>query len=219
MFIILIGLVKALWGVAKNEFGSSQDLQFWKQLQRIRHGLGTYLLLGLEFMIASDILHSVIAPQLESVLELGALVLVRTLIAYFLGKELAAIHGAYLALGGLRHMRRTGKGQRIDLSLQEAITFAAGSTVARYAQRMNDPDSARLAVDTAIQLEGREGVNARLAAAALAVELGDPDLAVLRLRDAYNIDPNDERVRQKLRDLGEVPGPTLTLEPGAIVNP
>jgi crotonobetainyl-CoA:carnitine CoA-transferase CaiB-like acyl-CoA transferase len=49
--------------------------------------------------------------------------------------QLAAIHAAYLALGGLRHMRRTGHGQRIDLSLVEAITFAGGSAVARYAQR------------------------------------------------------------------------------------
>ncbi len=47
--------------------------------------------------------------------------------------QLAAVHGAYAALAALRHRRRTGLGQRIDLSLQEAITYAATfSTVARY---------------------------------------------------------------------------------------
>ena len=49
--------------------------------------------------------------------------------------QLAAIHAAYLALGALRHQRRTGNGQVIDLSLQEAISFASGSVVARYTQR------------------------------------------------------------------------------------
>ncbi len=49
--------------------------------------------------------------------------------------QLAAIMGAYLALGGLRHRRRTGRGQLIDLSLQEATTFAGGTAIARYTQR------------------------------------------------------------------------------------
>ena len=49
--------------------------------------------------------------------------------------QLAAIHGAYLALGAVRHRRRTGLGQRIDLSLQEALTYTAISSIARYSQR------------------------------------------------------------------------------------
>jgi len=120
-------------------------------------------------------------------------------------------------------MFRQGEADRLFSFLRDRAegtqSVRAYLRLARYAQRLNDPDSARLAVDTAIQLEGNEGVNARLAAAALAVELGDPELGVLRLREAYTIDPNDERVRQGLRDLGEVPGPTLTLEPGASASP
>jgi crotonobetainyl-CoA:carnitine CoA-transferase CaiB-like acyl-CoA transferase len=49
--------------------------------------------------------------------------------------QLAAVHGAYLALAALRHRRRTGLGQRIDLSLQEALTYTATSAIARYSQR------------------------------------------------------------------------------------
>ena len=49
--------------------------------------------------------------------------------------QLAAVMAAYLAVGGLRHRRRTGKGQLIDLSLQEAVTFAGGTAIARYTQR------------------------------------------------------------------------------------
>ena len=53
--------------------------------------------------------------------------------------QLAAVLAAYLALGGLRHRRRTGKGQLIDLSLQEAVTFAGGTAISRYTQRSEIP--------------------------------------------------------------------------------
>jgi len=49
--------------------------------------------------------------------------------------QIAAIEAAYLALAGLRHARATGAGQRIDVSLQEALTFANVQSVARYSQR------------------------------------------------------------------------------------
>jgi crotonobetainyl-CoA:carnitine CoA-transferase CaiB-like acyl-CoA transferase len=39
-----------------------------------------------------------------------------------------------LGLAGIRHTRRTGVGQRIDISLQEALTFANSSSIARYSQ-------------------------------------------------------------------------------------
>ena len=52
-----------------------------------------------------------------------------------IGSQLAAVHGAYLAINAVRHRRATGKGQRIDLSLQEALTFATVGTIARYSQR------------------------------------------------------------------------------------
>jgi crotonobetainyl-CoA:carnitine CoA-transferase CaiB-like acyl-CoA transferase len=49
--------------------------------------------------------------------------------------QVAGIESAYLALAGVRHRRRTGVGQRIDVSLQEALTFATVSAVPRYGQR------------------------------------------------------------------------------------
>ena len=39
---------------------------------------------------------------------------------------------ATLGLAGIRHARVTGAGQRIDVSLQEALTFTNSSSVARY---------------------------------------------------------------------------------------
>ena len=49
--------------------------------------------------------------------------------------QLAAVQAAYLALAGLRHRRRTGNGQRIDLSMQEALTYANMQSITRYSQR------------------------------------------------------------------------------------
>ncbi len=52
-----------------------------------------------------------------------------------IGSQLAAAHGAYLAIAAVRHRRITGRGQRIDLSLQEALTYTGVSAIARYSQR------------------------------------------------------------------------------------
>ena len=49
-----------------------------------------------------------------------------------LAYQMASCLAAALGLAGLRHSRKTGRGQRIDISLQEALTFTNSSSVARY---------------------------------------------------------------------------------------
>ncbi len=49
--------------------------------------------------------------------------------------QVASVHGAYLTLAGIRHSKRSGKGQQIDQSLQESITYMGSSAVARYTDR------------------------------------------------------------------------------------
>src|ERR1051325_426621 len=49
-----------------------------------------------------------------------------------LAYQVAACVAGTVALAGIRHARLTGQGQRIDLSLQEALTFNNSSSVARY---------------------------------------------------------------------------------------
>ncbi|MGE5059495.1 MAG: CoA transferase, partial [Betaproteobacteria bacterium] len=51
-----------------------------------------------------------------------------------LAYQMAGAMAAMLALAGLRHVRVTGAGQRIDMSLQEALTFANSSSIARYSR-------------------------------------------------------------------------------------
>ena len=51
-----------------------------------------------------------------------------------LAYQVAGAIAAMLGLAGLRHARVTGAGQRIDMSLQEALTFANSSSIARYSR-------------------------------------------------------------------------------------
>ena len=83
--------------------------------------------------------------------------------------------------------------------------------LARYSAEMGDPDSARKALQTALVLNDEQAVRPYVEAAAFAERLGDVEQAVAHLRRAYQIDPHNELVKTRLRDLGEIPGPTLGL--------
>ncbi len=55
---------------------------------RFRLDLGQLILLSLEVLIVSDILHSIAHRSLEDLGVLGAIVVIRILLAYFLDREL-----------------------------------------------------------------------------------------------------------------------------------
>lgn len=57
-------------------------------IETIRLQLGEMLILGLEFTVASDILKTAVAPTRQDILNLGAIVLLRTLLNYFLEAEI-----------------------------------------------------------------------------------------------------------------------------------
>ena len=54
----------------------------------IRLVLGRYLALGLEFQLGSDILSTAVAPTIAEIEILAAIVIIRTLLNYFLSKEI-----------------------------------------------------------------------------------------------------------------------------------
>jgi crotonobetainyl-CoA:carnitine CoA-transferase CaiB-like acyl-CoA transferase len=51
-----------------------------------------------------------------------------------LAYQMAGTMAAMLGLAAVRHARNTGAGQRIDVSLQEALTFTNSSSIARYSR-------------------------------------------------------------------------------------
>lgn len=66
----------------------SRSRQHLDSTELIRLQLGRVLALGLEFTVASDILRTAVAPTRQDILNLGAIVLLRTLLNYFLEREI-----------------------------------------------------------------------------------------------------------------------------------
>ena len=54
----------------------------------IRLHLGSYLALGLDFQLGADILGTAVSPTFEEVQLLAAIVVIRTVLNYFLSKEI-----------------------------------------------------------------------------------------------------------------------------------
>ncbi len=99
LMIALSGMVIVLWGVIVTVFAAFKierrylkGKQVLKMRNSLRHSLGTYLLLGLEFLIAADIVRTVIHPTLKELAVLGIIVLIRTVIGLTLDKELAEVN-------------------------------------------------------------------------------------------------------------------------------
>ena len=55
----------------------------------VRLTLGRFLALGLEFQLASDVLRTAVAPSFRELGQLAAVAAIRTVLNYFLGKEIA----------------------------------------------------------------------------------------------------------------------------------
>lgn len=66
----------------------ARSKQHFDTTEAIRLQLGRVLALGLEFTVASDILRTAVAPTRQDILNLGAIVLLRTLLNYFLEREI-----------------------------------------------------------------------------------------------------------------------------------
>lgn len=54
----------------------------------IKNQLGSYILLSLEILIAADIIETIVKPTFEDIILLAAIVIIRTVISYFLNKEI-----------------------------------------------------------------------------------------------------------------------------------
>lgn len=81
--VIGIGVGLAIYQLVAH-FKDEQSTNF----NRVRLTLGKYLALALEFQVGADILSTAIAPSYEQIGKLGAIVVIRTLLNYFLTKEL-----------------------------------------------------------------------------------------------------------------------------------
>ena len=87
--IIVWGVILITYRLLKLEFKRLRQKSIYPEREALRHQLGSYLLLGLEFLIAADIIGTITHPTLNDMAVLGSIVLIRTIISYFIEKEVA----------------------------------------------------------------------------------------------------------------------------------
>ena len=86
--IIALGAVQATWQALLLFF--ARPLQPERAKTDVRLRLGRWLSLALEFELAADILRTAIAPSWDEIGKLAAIVVLRTLLNYFLEREIRA---------------------------------------------------------------------------------------------------------------------------------
>lgn len=89
--ILVLGFSKATYGFILSQLPAASTESGFDQLSKIRLQIGTYILLGLDFYIVSDIVHSMIRPELHELISLALIVVLRTTIGFFLSRELSEI--------------------------------------------------------------------------------------------------------------------------------
>ncbi|MBS3740675.1 MAG: DUF1622 domain-containing protein [Candidatus Cloacimonetes bacterium] len=92
----IVGVVVICWGsllivfrLIRLELKRFKQRSIFREREAIRHQLGSYILLGLEFMIAADIVVTITHPTLQGVAVLGSIVIIRAIISHFLEHEVA----------------------------------------------------------------------------------------------------------------------------------
>ena len=92
VLVIVFGVVCGLVRFLRAEIQAARGCDVDEDRKRLRHVLGYYLLLGLEFLIAADIIDTLMKPSVQDLIVLGAIVLIRTIVSYSLNSELKSEH-------------------------------------------------------------------------------------------------------------------------------
>jgi uncharacterized membrane protein len=94
IMILIIGFVKGVYVFIKWEIDKFRGGDVYDDIMSLRSTLGWYIILALDFLIISDIMHSIIKPEFNDLINLGIIVVLRTSIGFFLGKELMELRHA-----------------------------------------------------------------------------------------------------------------------------
>ena len=82
--VIMIGAL-----VAIVKFALALGRRDINQFSSVRLTMARFLVLGLEFQLAADVLRTAISPSFEEIGKLAAIATIRTLLNYFLNREIA----------------------------------------------------------------------------------------------------------------------------------
>jgi uncharacterized membrane protein len=86
--IIIWGVIRTSFLFLKTEWNKLLNKQIPCNDDKIRYGFGSYLLLGLDFMLAADMIHTIHNPVLNELYILALIVAIRSVISFFLHKEI-----------------------------------------------------------------------------------------------------------------------------------
>ena len=81
--MVSFGAIEALWILAKSAAGRVGDGR-----RRAWLGFAGWILLALEFALGADLIRTAIAPTWDSIGMLGAIAVIRTILGFFLGRDL-----------------------------------------------------------------------------------------------------------------------------------
>ncbi len=88
VLIIIWGVLLQFIDFIKSEFSSKSRKAAVEKVTILKNFLGTYILFALEILIGADIIESILDPSIDHILSLAAIVVIRTIISYFLNKEI-----------------------------------------------------------------------------------------------------------------------------------
>lgn len=91
-FIAMIGVIVICWGALRSIYQLIMLFLRKKYSSNyIRLQFGNSVILGLEFMVGGDIIGSLVQPDYYNLGLLAIIVLIRTVLSYFLNQELGAL--------------------------------------------------------------------------------------------------------------------------------
>ena len=85
VLVVVFGSLQAFVQIVRLAFTPTVPHGARKAIWR---GYGMWLLLGLEFELAADIIGSVVAPSWQEIGKLGAIAVIRTFLNYFLERDI-----------------------------------------------------------------------------------------------------------------------------------
>ena len=86
VFVVSYGAVQALAGVVASAFRRNVDEM---QGREIWLKFATWILLALEFALAADLVRTAVAPTWDDIAKLAVIATIRTMLNYFLAKDIA----------------------------------------------------------------------------------------------------------------------------------
>ena len=87
--VVVIGTVEACFGVLRAMLGSASG----DERRGVWLGYSRWLVAALTFQLAADIIETSITASMEAIVRIGAVAVIRTLLNYFLERDIGEIRG------------------------------------------------------------------------------------------------------------------------------